>query len=224
MEGPQGLNSSFAFQFAPNIDNIINILGVAGNNQTTGGWDKPTPDLIASYEPGDTRKTASIGFSYVDGNGNTVNDTYVIKYTHPPYSTFGNTGDDWIVYRYADVLLLLAECLNDENKSAQAIPYLNQVRARAGLAPTTAATQTDLTTAIAHERRVELAFENHRWLDLVRTGQAIPVMTAFGAVIKQEETYIPSTSYASITANNLVFAIPLSEMQINPLLVQNPGY
>ena len=224
LAGPQGLNSSFAFQFAPNISNIVNILGVSGNNQTTGGWDKPTPDLIASYEAGDKRKAASIGFSYVDGNGNTVNDTYVIKYTHPPYSTFGNTGDDWMVYRYADVLLLLAECLNDENKGAQAIPYLNQVRARAGLAPTTAVSQTDLTTAIAHERRVELAFENHRWLDLVRTGQAIPVMTAFGAVIKKEETYIPSTSYASITANNLIFAIPLSEIQINPLLTQNPGY
>ncbi len=224
LAGTQGQNSNFAFQFAPNISNVINILGVSGNNQTTGGWDKPTPDLIAAYEPGDTRKAASIGFSYLDGSGNTVNDTYVIKYTHPPYTVFGNTGDDWMVYRYADVLLLLAECLNEEGKSSQSIPYLNKVRARAGLPATTAVSQTDLRTAIARERRIELAFENHRWLDLVRTGQAIPVMTAFGTQIKQQETYIPSSSYANITSNNLIFAIPLSEMQINPLLTQNPGY
>jgi len=224
LAGPQGLSSSFAFQFAPNIDNIINILGVSGNNQTTGGWDKPTPDLIAAYEPGDKRKTASIGFSYVDGNGKTVNDVYVIKYTHPPYSVFGNTGDDWMVYRYADVLLLLAECLNEEGKSGQAIPYLNEVRARAGLAATTATNQADLRTAIAHERRVELAFENHRWLDLVRTGQAVSVMTAFGSKIKQQEPYIPVISYQTINNDKLIFPIPLSELQINPLLTQNPGY
>jgi len=224
LAGPQGLSSSFAFQFAPNINQIVNILGVSGNNQTTGGWDKPTPDLIASYEPGDKREAATIAFTYVDGSGKTDSGAYVIKYTHPPYANFGNCGDDWMVYRYGDVLLLLAECLNDEGKSSDAIPYLNQVRARAGLPATTASSQTDLTTAIAHERRVELAFENHRWLDLVRTGQAISVMTAFGAKIKQQEPYIQANAYTSITTDKLIFPIPQSELDINPLLKQNPGY
>ncbi len=224
LEGPQGLQSNFAFQFAPNIANVINILGVSGNNQTTGGWNKPTPDLIASYEPGDKRKAATIATSYVDGDGNTVNDNYVIKYTHPPYTQFNNTGEDWMVYRYADVLLLLGECLNEENKSTQSIPYLNLVRARAGLAATTASSQDGLRTAIAHERRVELAFENHRWLDLVRTGQAITVMTAFGAQIKQQENYIPAAAYTNITSNRFIFPIPQSEIDGNHLLTQNPGY
>ncbi|MDN3581414.1 RagB/SusD family nutrient uptake outer membrane protein [Mucilaginibacter flavus] len=224
LEGPQGQQSNFAFQFAPNISNVKNILGVSGDNKTTGGWNKPTPDLIAAYEAGDTRKNASIAFSYVDGDGNTVNDTYCKKYTHGPYATFNNTGDDWIVYRYADVLLLLAECLNEEGKSAQAIPYLNQVRVRAGLAVTTAASQVGLRAAIAKERRVELAFENHRWLDLVRTGQAINTMTAFGVKIKQAQPYLPSSAYLNITQNRLIFPIPQSEIDINSKLTQNPGY
>lgn len=224
LAGPQGLQSNFAFQFAPNISNVINVLGVVGNNQTTGGWNKPTPDLIAAYETGDTRKAASIAFSYVDGNGNTVNDTYVKKYTHGPYSIFNNTGDDWIIYRYADVLLLLAECLNEEGKSGQAIPYLNQVRARAGLGITTAVAQADLRAAIAKERRVELVFENHRWLDLVRTGQAISVMTAFGTKIKQQQPYLPAAAYTNITQTRFIFPIPQTEIDINPKLTQNPGY
>jgi tetratricopeptide (TPR) repeat protein len=224
LAGPQGQQNNFAFQFAPNISNVKNILGPSGDNKTTGGWNKPTPDLIAAYETGDTRKAASIAFSYVDGDGNTVNDTYCKKYTHGPYATFNNCGDDWIVYRYADVLLLLAECLNEEGKPGEAIPYLNQVRARAGLLATTAANQVDLRAAVAKERRVELAFENHRWLDLVRTGQAISVMTAFGVKIKQQEPYLPASAYTNITANRFIFPIPQSEIDINHQLTQNPGY
>ena len=222
--GPDGFANNFAFQFAPNIDNVINVLGVVGNNQATGGWNKPTPDLIAAYETGDTRKNASIAFSYVDGSGKTINYTYCIKYTHPPYSQYNNAGEDWIVYRYADMLLLLAECLNEEGKSGQAIPYLNQVRARAGLAATTAGGQTDLRAAIARERRVELAFENHRWLDLVRTGQAINVMTTFGTKIKQQQPYIPANAYTNITQDRFIYPIPQSEIDVNGLLTQNPGY
>ncbi|MBD1393390.1 RagB/SusD family nutrient uptake outer membrane protein [Mucilaginibacter glaciei] len=224
LEGPQGQQGNFAFQFAPNISNVKNILGPSGDNKTTGGWNKPTPNLIAAYETGDTRKNASIGFSYIDGDGNTVTDTYCKKYTHGPYANFNNTGDDWIIYRYADVLLLLAECLNEQGKAGQAIPYLNQVRSRAGLAATIAANQADLRVAIAKERRVELAFENHRWLDLVRTGQAISVMTAFGATIKTQQPYLPANAYTNITQNRLIFPLPQSELDINKQLTQNPGY
>lgn len=224
MAGSQGQNGNFAFQFAPNISNVVNVLGVAGNNQTTGGWNKPTPDLIAAYEPGDKRKDATIGFSYVDGDGHTVADTYCKKYTHGPYAQFNNTGDDWIVYRYGDVLLLLSECLNEEGKTTDATTYLNQVRARAGLSATSATSQEELREAIAKERRVELAFENHRWLDLVRTGQAVKVMKAFGVKIKQQESYLPANAYTDITTDRLLFPIPQSEMDINPKLTQNPGY
>jgi len=69
------------------------------------------------------------------------------------------------------------------------------VRVRATLKPSTATGQDSVRAIIAHERRVELAFENHRWFDLVRTGQAIPVMTAFGTIQKEKFSYLLPSSY-----------------------------
>lgn len=222
LQGTQGLQSNFAYQFAPGVTDTKNITGQSGNSQNLGDWNIPTDDLIAAYEPGDKRKAASIANSYVNPAGMTVAQPFVIKYLHP-HAQFNNTNDDWPVYRYADALLLLAEALNEQNKSTEAVPYLNQVRARAGLAATTATTQTALRDAIAKERRVELAFENHRWLDLVRTGQAIPVLTAFGAKQKQTRSYLSASTY-NVTQNRLIFPIPQNELLINGLLTQNPGY
>ena len=103
-----------------------------------------------------------------------------------PHSIWNNTGDDWPVYRYSEVLLYLAEALNEQSKSGEALPYLNQVRARAGFTvDITTTDQSELRDIIMHERRVELAFENKRWLDLVRTGTMVEVMTAFGARVKR---------------------------------------
>jgi hypothetical protein len=66
-----------------------------------------------------------------------------------------------------------------------------------------------LAMAIEHERRVELAFEFHRFFDLVRTGRAIEVMQAKGYKINQ---------------NNILFPIPLNTIDVNPKITQNPGY
>lgn len=222
LQGPQGVQSNFAYQFAPGVTDTKNITGQTGNSQNLGDWNIPTDDLIAAYEPGDKRKAASIANSYVNPAGATVAQPFVIKYLHP-HAQFNNTNDNWPVYRYADALLLLAECLTEQNKPAEVIPLLNQVRARAGLAAITATTQATLRDAIAKERRVELAFENHRWLDLVRTGQAIPVLTAFGAKQKQIRSYLTTDTY-NVTANRLLFPIPQDELLINKLLTQNPGY
>jgi hypothetical protein len=127
------------------------------------------------------------------------------------------------VYRYADVLLMLAESLNEEGQPGAALPFLNQVRQRAGLSPATTTDQGQLRDTIAHERRVELAFENHRWFDLVRTGQAIAVMTAYGTGQKQAFPFLLPTAY-NVTPNKLIYAIPFRETQVNPGLGQNPGY
>lgn len=222
LQGTQGVQSNFAYQFAPGVTDTKNITGQSGNSQNIGGWNIPTDELIAAYEPGDKRKAASIANGYTDPGGTYVAQPFIIKYLHP-HAQFNNTNDDWPIYRYADALLLLAECLNEQNKSAEAIPYLNQVRARAGLAAARATTETDLRDAIARERRVELAFENHRWLDLVRTGQAIPVLTAFGAKQKQTRMYLSASTY-NVTQNRLIFPIPQNELLISGLLTQNPGY
>ena len=121
--------------------------------------------------------------------------------------------------RYADVLLMYAEALNETGKTAEALPFLNRIRTRAGLAAKTAAdagTPAALRLAIEQERRVELAFEGHRWFDLVRTGRALDVLKAKGTAIGIK---------TNLTESNLVFAIPQSQIDINPSKVkQNAGY
>jgi len=145
-----------------------------------------------------------------------------------PYSTkrFDTRGDDGtfahnvIVLRYADVLLMAAEALNEQGyNSGKAFVYLNQVRARAGVptfAPTDLPNQAAFRAAIDRERRLELAFENHRWFDLLRTGQALSVMN--GAT---------GTSAIKFTMKDhqVLFPIPLSQVDASGgKIKQNTGY
>lgn len=222
LQGTFGLQSNFAYLFAPAVTDTKNITGISGNNQSFGGWNIPSADLIAAYEPGDKRKAASIADTYIDPSGNVVAQPFVKKYLHA-HTVFNNTNNNWPVYRYADVLLLLAECLNEQAKSAEALPYLNLVRSRAGLPNITTTVQATLRDVIAKERRIELAFENHRWLDLVRTGKAIEVMTAYGTKMKQQFSYLGPETY-NVTAQRFIFPIPFDEIAINKSLTQNPGY
>ena len=104
----------------------------------------------------------------------------IIKKYVEPHALHLNHGMNWPVYRYAEVLLFMAEALEEQGNSGEAATFLNEVRARAGLGNFTG----DLEQAIFDERRVELAFENKRWFDLVRTGRAIDVITAYGNRIK----------------------------------------
>ena len=221
-QGNQDQESSWIYQFIPPLTNTDVITGVVGNNGIIGGWNTPTEDLMNSYEEGDLRKDASIAEGYTDANGDFVSVPFVKKYLHE-HQNYNNTDDNWPVYRYADVLLLLAECLNEQGKSALALPYLDQVRNRAGLGNVTVTDQTQLNDIIAHERRIELAFENHRWLDLVRTDKAIEVMNAFGEKMKQKYFYLLARTY-QVNENKLIFPIPQTEITLNDQLEQNPGY
>lgn len=239
--GDQGQQSQFIYWFMPKTKDAKPITGVTANTLLTGGWNVPTQDMLDAYEPGDKRKDASIavaeGVIDTDGEFKAESVKSVVNYQPPAgkvYHLFirkylhahtreSNTDDNWPLYRYADVLLLLAESLNEENKSAEALPYLNQVRARAGLPAATTTAQAALRDVIMHERRVELAFENHRWNDLVRTGKAIPVMTAHGNKLKPQYSYLAANSY-TVTQQRLVYPIPYSELQLNNQLVQNDGY
>lgn len=242
--GNQGQQSDFVYYFLPSSVNLKAITGVSASNgafnSLSGGWNIPTPEMIAAYEKGDKRLDASIGVA--EGTGlvgsfepeklvsivdykapaGKIGKPFVKKYLSNHTIPF-NTDNNWPIYRYADALLLLAEALTEQNKASEALPLLNQVRSRAGLAASTQTAQATLRDAIARERRVELAFENHRWLDLVRTGKAIEVMTANGAYMKSLYPSLLPTTYA-VTANRLVFPIPAREIQINSQLTQNPGY
>ncbi|AKP53480.1 RagB/SusD family nutrient uptake outer membrane protein [Cyclobacterium amurskyense] len=241
-QGNQGQNSDFLYPFLPLSADVSMITGITSQNLQGGGWNTPTFEMLGSYEDGDERLPASIGV--VEGTGqignlfidelkSPVNYTptpgkrtylYVKKYQHA-HALERNTDDNFPVYRYSEALLSMAEVLNEQGRSGEALPYLNQVRLRAGLDPATETNQQVLREIIAHETRVELAFENKRWLDLVRTDQAIDVMNANGVYLKEfyaGESYIPEMSYR-VTSERLLFPIPLREIRIGDL-EQNPGY
>lgn len=229
-DGPTANSASnFAYNFLPVLANPGVIPGFPnGSSNSYAGWNTPTPDLIASYQPNDLRRAKSIAFYTGEGYSNIP---YIKKYVTGA-EIAPNTNNDFPVYRYAEVLLFLAEAMNEQGK-AEALTYLNQVHAasRTGLSAITETGQTALRDLIQQERRIELAFENKRWLDLVRTGKAVQVMNAQGAAIKADpQKYYypagvtpPSGSY-NVTEKHLLFPIPEREIRLNPDFVQNPGY
>ncbi|RCR68231.1 RagB/SusD family nutrient uptake outer membrane protein [Larkinella punicea] len=220
--------SNFAYVFAPRLSAGA-VTGFA--NTPPAGRNIPTNDMIAAYETGDLRKDVSLKTSYTLG-GKEFAIPYVIKFTHP-HTITGRTDNNWPVLRYADVLLMLAESINEATgPSAEAFDYLNQVRKRAGLAAKTGLDKVALRDAIMKERRVELAFENHRWFDLRRTktpAELTAFMNAYGAKEKAK----PTVDRGGIAFNALdyVFAdneyylpIPAPQILISSKLTQNPGY
>ncbi|MFN3849637.1 MAG: RagB/SusD family nutrient uptake outer membrane protein [Spirosomataceae bacterium] len=219
-EGTEGFASGFIYEFLPQPISaalVASIMG-AGNPQALNnqGNNIPTPDLINAYETGDKRRTASI--ATIEIGGRTL--PYIKKYIQP-HAQNGITGVNWPVYRFAEVLLMYAEVLNEGGKSNDAIKFLNQVRNRAGLTDTKATTQTDLRAAIMAERRVEFAFENKRWLDLVRTGTSQIVMSAYGARVKANPSayYFPAgvtPPPAAYTTISTTFPLPASESLLSP--------
>jgi hypothetical protein len=220
--------SSFAYTFAPRLSGAA-VTGFA--NTTPGGRNVPTNDMIAAYETGDLRKDASLKTSYTL-NGTVVPIPYVIKFTHA-HTITGRTDDNWPVLRYADVLLMMAEAINEQSgPTAEAFGYLNQVRTRAGLKEVTGLDKAAFKAAVLKERRVELAFENHRWFDLKRTmtpAELAAFMNAYGAKEKAKPTV--DRGGIAFNAQDYVFSdfeyffpIPAPQILINSKLTQNPGY
>jgi len=172
------------------------------------GVNKPTADLIAAYETGDLRKAASVATSYTNASGVVINEPYPVKFIQTGIIR-GESDVDYPILRYADVLLMYAEALNEQNQPAASLPLINQVRKRAGLPELTVTTQADVRLALEKERRVEFAFESQRWFDLKRTDRFVPVMSAKG--------------YPARAFQNL-YPVPLREIELNKNLTQNTGY
>lgn len=242
-DGSTNQFSTFAWRLAPKCSNLIEMMGVAGSNYagTSGGWVVPTKEMVDSYEEGDLRLPESVvvvegrlegdNFYYeriAEANDYEPQDGksfyYMVKkYFHPPYTYSLRAIENFPIYRYAGALLLLSESLVQQGKSSEALPYINQVRARAGLSALTNCTLED----VANEMRHELAFENHRWSDLKRTGLVKPVMTAHGEMIKTIHPWVKATNNDGcyiIDDFRMIYAIPTREIEINNLLEQNPGY
>nr|WP_295923853.1 RagB/SusD family nutrient uptake outer membrane protein [uncultured Dyadobacter sp.] len=208
-KGGTGTGSSFYNNFAPrNSGSSVIQVGFAG------GRNNPTSDLISAYDAGDARKAVSLATGYTDVlTGKFVADPYTLKYRDTPFSE-GDADNNWVVLRYADVLLMYAEAVNETTgPDAEAYEAINAVRKRAKLALLPAGlSKAAFALAVEHERQVELAFEGHRWFDLVRTGREVTVMNAhFKAPV--------------VAAFNAVFPIPQTQIDVNPSgIKQNPGY
>lgn len=222
LEGSAGLNGNFLYPFMPRPMTAAELVTITGTSNpqplSEEGLNTPTPDIIAAYEEGDEREEASIG--YITLSGGLWKDgvyPYIKKYART-HALHGNHGMNWPIYRYSEVLLFLAEALAEQGKEGEAEEYLNMVRNRAGLDDYSGG---DLLEAIYHERRVELAFENKRWFDLVRTGRAIDVITAYGERIKANpqdyyypEGYAPrSHAFSNIS---LLYPLPADEGALSP--------
>jgi hypothetical protein len=226
-DGAEGEASNFMYAFAPVGSRGVIVVGPLSE----GGRNIPTNDMIEAYENGDLRKDISIGYFA----RKTTPLYYVKKYDHDSDPQFARTPDNWPVYRYADALLMLAEAINEQGfKPGEPFNLLNQVRNRAGLASLTtadASSQDAFRNVLLRERRVELAFENHRWFDLIRSGKAIEILTAHGERERANPTipppnFLPITSESfRISEDKLIFPIPINELIKNPnLLPQNGKY
>ncbi|MCF0050769.1 RagB/SusD family nutrient uptake outer membrane protein [Dyadobacter sp. LJ53] len=225
MEGSAGYNGNQIYRFIPSPISATEIAPITGtsNPQATSQESNniPTPDLIAAYEAGDKRKDASIGYVTLSGSlaENKVYP-YIKKYAKT-HSLHNNTGQNWPVYRYAEVLLFMAETLNEQGKPAEAATYLNQIRTRAGLTATKATSQATMREAIFKERRVELAFENKRWFDLTRTGRVKEIIGAYGAKVKAnpQAYYFPKGAVPPPNAFTVLddyYGLPAVEAALTP--------
>ena len=172
-----------------------------------------TSSLLNTFPTGDARKDL-ITYVQVEKNVRLMNKFYDTK--SPTFKTVGN---DQILLRYADVLLMYAEALNeiqyDASEGSLALKYLNAVRQRAGISNLTAKqlpTQEKFRKGILAERQREFPSERQRWPDSVRMGFAKSVMAENGVEIKDYQ---------------LLFPIPQQEIEKvgdKSILWQNPGY
>lgn len=186
-------------------------------------WKKfntPSNDLVKAFDDENDmiRKNASIIFLDVSGKWS---DPYWPQLEYPfinKHRIFtGNSPQNYIFIRLADILLLKAEALNELGDFSAAANYVNQIRARVNLPNTTANSIESMRLAIEKERRLELAFEGHRWFDLKRTARAIEVVNN---AIGPNGTPI---GY-QLTPERLLWPIPQTELDNNTKLIQNPGY
>ncbi len=161
-----------------------------------------TASLVAAHETGDAR----LGLYAPRTIGGTA-IRFIQKYT----GTTAIYVDRIPVFRVAEMLLIQAEARAEQGNTAGALQSLNTLRAARGLGALSDLSSSDIVSAVLRERRVELAFEGHRFFDLKRRGLDIPKPQSGGGVL-------PYTDY------RILAPIPETQVALNPDLVQNPGY
>lgn len=198
----------FVVQFASGLNSnsegsdayrMFNPTGRVEDNMTgTKGHGVLKPDFYALYADLDARKDVYVG-ALESGLGYT-------KKIAVPSTVVGDSGSDWVVLRYADVVLMLAEIENELEDPSTAVTYLDQIRNRSNIGDYAGTTdKQSVFDEIDLQRRLELVWEGHRWFDLLRQGRAKSVL--------------------GITDDHkLLMPLPASQIAADPALVQNPGY
>jgi starch-binding outer membrane protein, SusD/RagB family len=237
--GEFGEESVFEIPALPeNFENggnqYANTQAIRGTPNRGWGFNRPTLDLINSFEEDDPRMDKTVTFLgevldgvLILGDGSTPDSTYnnqgelvqVETYNEKIWTPGTSSIESWQhnrrVLRYADILLMAAESLNETGNSSEALEYLNMVRERARdgnpdiLPDVTTTDKAALRETILRERRSELALEGHRFFDLVRTGRAAEVLGPLGFVEGKHE----------------LLPIPQTEIDLSQgMLTQNPGW
>jgi hypothetical protein len=188
--------------------------------------------LSNSYEG-----VGATGLSHRENGG--VTGFSAIKYTNEEYIMPSNwsSEQDYMVFRYAEILLNCAEACVELGLSGEALGYINQIRERAGVALIGAADR----DAVRHERQIELAFEGHRWFDLRRWRTAVDKISRpfsalnykldYNSVAAGSPKYLVSVIDGVDGGNQKLFPerlyyLPLTPKRIsnNPKMLENPGY
>ncbi len=259
-QGGFGLGNPFGNQFAPSSSGtwVINGDGDEYNYPTrevakafTETYRNEDGDIVNI--PGvqnpytDKRKDVTMKEFYVNptlsSSSQNVPRQYCCKYISPVIQKYDGERD-WPVLRWADVILMYAEVLNEIDGPTQKVyDLINQTRTRAGYTISVedkltkyeyigqAITKNMVRLEIELERRREFAFENQRWFDLVRTNRAIEVMNKHYQTEPNEPSAAVPLYYEDINSGvptldskYLILPIPQKERDANPNISQNPGY
>ena len=184
------------------------------------GWGHVTQEFVDTFEEGDLRKTHTIwqngdrwgNFTYASFFSSTGYN--IKKWVRGSLSVTGMDSDlNFPVLRYSDILLMMAEAVNEQGRPAEAEPYINEVRSRAGLGGISGLTQEQMREHILQERRIEFAFEGQWWFDLMRAGP------------EYAEKYFHDRGKDNFDRHkHILLPIPRTDMDLNRNMEQNPGY
>lgn len=230
--GSAGIGSPFWEYFAPqgSANRFLKVGTPDGNNN-------PTAEMrdILSNNPEDKRSDASFGVF----QRSTSIYPYIKKYVDDNISHALNAENDWIIIRLADVILLYAEILAQDGNHNVAHNQVNIIRNRAGLPNMSPFNSKEMALdSVYMERKLELAFENHRWFDLLRmrdsygnVNKPMEILRQHTFVTDWEQLYslfnpLPVPNESNYTNEHLLLPIPQTEIDTNNemKIPQNPGY
>ncbi|HEY4150416.1 MAG TPA: RagB/SusD family nutrient uptake outer membrane protein [Chitinophagaceae bacterium] len=209
------------------IQPTLSLLAEFQTEKTAANLDDPRQDVTLYHNKPGLMLYGQLFSTYYAASPNDLNDVFSAKYENGDGSVPDEFALIWRsaindrLMRYADVLLMYAECLNETNQTAAAYPYIQQVRTRAGMKDLATIkpgmTQQQMRDQLSHEREVEFGLEGHRFDDLRRWGWLSDATRLAQLKLRDPEfnSYLPGKEF---------FPIPQSEIDNNPGFKQNPTY